>query len=84
VIARRMGEAKPSPHGMAVAQYRSGVCCCGLTKIPGRSFCGVCWRALPAKLRRPLVGTFGEEYELAYFAAAKWLSERLPQQEKAS
>lgn len=61
---------------LSVAQYRAEICCCGRAKLPRRSFCSACWHALPRPLQKPLVGTYGERYALAYFAAAEWLAAR--------
>lgn len=64
-----------------VARYQSTVCQCGKPKKARHSFCSRCYFALPEPMRRPLFGTFGEEYELAYLRACDFLTGKSATQE---
>jgi len=59
---------------LAVMQFKSEICCCGDRKVPRQSFCTRCYLSLPQQMRKPLIGTYGERFELAYFAAVDWLT----------
>ena len=67
-------------HGreLAVMQFKSAMCSCGQPKLPREAFCERCYFALPRAMRRALIGTYGERFELAYFAAVDWLTQRRP------
>lgn len=72
-----------SDYSETVACYRSKVCQCGKAKESRHSFCGRCYHLLPVEMRRPLFGTFGEAYELAYTRAVEYLAGKLQERETA-
>lgn len=48
-------------------------CKCGAPKTPGRSFCRVCYYALPHHMRKLLFSRIGEGYEAAWIDAIDFL-----------
>ena len=58
-------------------EFRSRVCpACGGSKTLNNGFCRACYHSLPKILRDGMWKRFGDGYEEAYKAAAKWLADR--------
>jgi hypothetical protein len=61
-------------YGKIVADFQSCECAvCEDEKESGHSFCVVCYRTLPAEMRKALWRRFGQGYEDAYSQAFGWL-----------
>jgi len=52
---------------------------CGRGKQKNTGFCGHCYHRLPKEMQSALWRRFGEGFEEAFDAAAKWLSDHMAQ-----